>query len=178
MINDRYLEETWWLLSRARGAGLVLRALIVLSSLAALLCTRIAADHTLSVINVPVVVLAVVCVMFPDSHIGLLVVLLIGTGWLVTVDEITTPWSIGVAIALTVFHAATAAATVAPPPARWTRAMSRRWTRRSVAVMIASAGTWGAVVAVDRFEVGSSAALIAVSLVAIALAAMWAGAAA
>ncbi|MCE9622646.1 MAG: hypothetical protein K8R99_09905 [Actinomycetia bacterium] len=173
-MNDRRLEESWWLLSRSRGVGVVLRVLILVSPVAAIACTRLAADHSLLAINVAIIPLAFVCVVYPDSHIGLLVVLLVGIEWLVTVDDQATPWSIGVAISLTVFHASVAAATVAPPAARWTRAMCWRWSRRSLVVMGASACTWAAVAAIDRYAVGSSAVLVVVSLATIAVAAMWA----
>ncbi len=174
-MSDQRLEESWWLLSRSRGVGLVLRALILVSPLTALGCTQLAADHAQPVIYVPVIALALLCVVFPDSHIGLLVVILVGIGWLVTVHEPATPWSIGVAISLTVFHASIAAATVAPPAARWTRAMCRRWSRRTLTLMVASAGTWVVVAAIGRYEIAGSAVLITAALVAIAIAALWAG---
>jgi hypothetical protein len=173
VVNDR-LEESWWLLSRTRGVALVLRVLIVASPAAALVCTRFAADHTLAVVNIAVIALALLCVVFPDSHIGLLVVLLVATGWLETVPDPATPWSIGVAVSLTVFHASAAAATVAPPAARWTRAMCRRWSRRSAAVMVVSAGTWVVVAALHRYDFASSDVLITASLLMLAIAVMWA----
>lgn len=173
-MNEQGLDEPWWLLSRTRGVGLVLRALIFVSPLVALGCTRLAADDTLPVINIPVIALALLCVVFPDSHTGLFVVLLVAIGWLVSVDEPATPWSIGVAVSLTAFHASVAAATVAPPAARWTRAMCRRWLLRSVTVMVASAGTWVVVAAIGRYELGSSEVLVAASLIALAIAGTWA----
>ncbi len=173
-MSDRALEESLWLLSRTRGAGLLLRVLVVISPLAALVSTRFAADHTLAFINIAVISLAFLCAVFPDSHIGVLVVLLVATQWFVTVDSTATPWSIAVAMSLTVFHASVAAATVAPPAARWTRAMWRRWSRRSMTVMIASAGTWLVVAVIDGYDIARSDVLIAAALLATAIAAMWA----
>ncbi|CAN5546442.1 hypothetical protein BH10ACT2_BH10ACT2_26810 [soil metagenome] len=172
-MNEQSIEEATWLLSRTRGVGLVLRALMLVSPLAALGCTRLAGG-TLPFIAFPVIALSLLCVLVPDSHIGLFVVLLVAAGWLATVDDTTTPWSIGVAVSLTAFHASVAAATVAPPAARWTRAMRRRWSRRSLIVMIASAGTWLVVATVDRYEIPSSGVLLTASLLALAVAGMWA----
>ena len=145
-MNDVLLPDSLWLLSRARGAGVVLRALMLMS---------------------PAVVL-------PDSHLGLLVVLLIGMEWLATVHDRATPWSVGAAVSLAVFHASMAAASVAPPAATWTRAMRRRWMRRSAALMVASAGTWAVVAAISGHHVASSSVLVAASLAAIASAGLWA----
>ena len=118
--------------------------------------------------------IALVCTVRPDSHVGLLVVLAVGVDWLATVHDRATPWSVGAAASLAVFHASMAAASVAPPAARWTRAMCRRWTRRSFAVMVASLGTWAVVAAVHGRHIASSAVLIAASLIIIAIAGLWA----
>ncbi|MEQ1873817.1 MAG: hypothetical protein ABL953_08830 [Ilumatobacteraceae bacterium] len=173
-MNEQSLEEAWWLLSRTRGAGLLLRVLVVVSPVTALMCTRFAADHSPRVVNISVIVLAVLCAAFPDGHMGLLVVLLVATQWFATVDSPTTPWSIAVAVLLTVFHSSLAAATVAPPAARWTRAMCRRWLLRPLAVMLASAATWAVIAATHRYEIASSDVLIAAALVGLAVAGMWA----
>jgi len=173
-MNERGLEESLWLLSRARRDGLLLRVLILVSPITALGFTRLAAGQTPPVIAVPVIALALLCVLLPDSHLGLLVVLLVATGWLATVHDPATPWSIGIAVSLTTFHASLAAATVAPPSARWTPAMRRRWSRRSLAVVVASAGTWVVVAAIDRYEIPSSDVLLAATLLTLAIAGMWA----
>ena len=82
-MNDARLPDSWWLLSRARGAGLVLRVLILTSTVVAVGCTWLAAGHTVPVVNVVIFGLALVCVVLPDSHVGLLVVLVVGIEWLV-----------------------------------------------------------------------------------------------
>ena len=173
-MNDVLFPDSWWLLSRARGMGLALRVLILTSPAVAVRCTWLAAGHTIPVINVVVVGLALACVVLPDSHVGLLVVLLVATEWLATVHDRTTSWSIAVAASLAVFHASMAAASVTPPAATWTRAMCRRWMRRSLTVMLGSAGTWAVVAAIHGDHVASSAVLVAASLAAIAIAGLWA----
>jgi hypothetical protein len=173
-MNDARFPDSWWLLSRVRGVGVVLRLLIPTSAMVAVGCTWLAAGHTVLVVDVVIVALALVCVVLPDSHVGLLVVLVVGVDWLATVHDRATPWSIGAAVSLAVFHASMAAASVAPPAARWTRAMCRRWMRRSLAVMAASVGTWAVVAAIHGRHLGRSALLVAASLAAIAIAGLWA----
>jgi hypothetical protein len=153
---------------------LVLRVLILASTVVAVGCTWLAAGHTVPLVDVVILGLALACVALPDSHIGLLVVVVLGLEWLVTVHNRATPWSVGAAVSLAVFHASMAAASVAPPAATWTRAMCRRWMRQSLAVMVASVGTWAVVAAIHGHHEASSAVLVAASLVAIAIAGLWA----
>ena len=173
-MSDTLLPDSWWQLSRLRGVGLMLRVLILSSTVIAVGCTWLAAGHTVPGVDFVIVALALGCVALPDSHVGLLVVLVVGVEWLATVHDRATPWSVGTAGSLAVFHASMAAASVAPPAATWTRAMCRRWMRRSLAVMVASVGTWGVVAAIHGHHVASSAVLVAASLVAIAITGLWA----
>ena len=173
-MNDILFPDSWWLLSRTRGMGVVLRVLMLMSPVAAVGCTWLAAGHTVPVVDVVIFGLALVCVALPDSHVGLLVVLVVGVEWLATVHDRATPWSVGAAASLAVFHASMAAASVAPPAATWTRAMCRRWMRRSLAVMVSSVGTWAVAAAIHGHHVASSSVLVAASLVTIALAGLWA----
>jgi FtsH-binding integral membrane protein len=173
-MSEERLQESLWLLSRARGVGILLRVLILVSPVVSVGCTRMAAGQSVPVIDLIVVGLTLACVVAPDSHLGLLVVLLVGIEWLAMVDDPTTPWSVAGAVSLTVFHAAMAAASVAPPAARWSPAMCRRWVRRSFALMAASVGTWAAMAAINRFDVASSSVLIPASLLVLAIAGVWA----
>ena len=172
-MNDAPSPDRWPL-SRVRGVGLMLRVLILTSTVVAVGCTWLAAGHTVLVVDVVIFGLAVACAVAPDSHVGLLVVLVVGLEWLVTVHDRATPWSVGAAVSLAVFHASMAAGSVAPPLATWTRGMCRRWIRRSLAVMVASVGTWVVVAASHGHHVGSSAVLVAASLVTMAIAGLWA----
>jgi hypothetical protein len=126
-----------------------LRTLVFSGPLVALVCIAGAAHRTRPAMDVAMLVLAGWCALHPDGHAGLLVVGLLAVDWLATVHDVTTPWSIGAAASVAVFHASMAAATVAPPGAPWTLPMCRRWARRTLVVGAASTGTW-AVVAVSH----------------------------
>lgn len=161
------------MLSRARGAGLTLRALILVTPLIATGATS-AAGHTITAITVAIAATALACALVPDSHIGLLVVVLIGIQWLVTVHNPTSPWSLATAASLAIFHASLAAATVIPSAARWTRPMLRRWTRRPLLLILAAAGTWATLLLIDTVDIATNAVLVTASLLVLAVASLWA----
>lgn len=173
-MSESAVSEAWLLLERARGAGLLLRILIVVSPLVALACTLAAADQSLPVVKFVIIAAVLACVVYPDSQIGLIVVLLIGIEWLVTVDKQTTPWSIAVAASLAVFHGSMAAASVVPPSAVWTGAMRRRWVRRCATLAPAGVITWVIVIAVHDRDAASSQVLLAASVLTLTIAALWA----
>lgn len=171
-MSEVPVPDSRWRLSRVSGAAVVLRVLVLTGAVVAMACTRLAAGRTVPLLDIVILGFALVCAVLPDSHVGLVVVLFVGIEWLATVHDRTTPWSVGVAVALVVFHTSMAAATVAPSAARWTRAMCRRWMRRSAVVMVASAGTWVIVVAA-RGHHASATVLVAASLIALAIAGLW-----
>jgi hypothetical protein len=105
------------------------------------------------------------CTVAPDSHVGLLVVLLLVLNWLQNVDRTNTPWLVMAAAGLLVLHTSMAAATVAPPAARWNRAMARRWLSRAGAVMAATAVAWLIAIALVEADVSGSAPVLVTALV-------------
>lgn len=154
-------------------SAVVLRSLIVLSPVAAVGITWLAADRTLPAVAVLVVVLSAACAARPDSHFGVLVVAAITVEWLTIVHNRTTPWSIGAAAALAVFHGAHAAATVAPATTAWTPAMRRRWSCRVAALISASAAMWIVVVLANARHVVGGTILLTSSLLVVAAGAFW-----
>ena len=173
-MSALHFEPFRWSAPAAHGVGLALRLLSLVSPLVAVACVWAAAGHTVPSVAVVVFVLAAVCAFLPDSHAGLVVVLVVGLHWLTTVDDPTTPWAVAVAASLAVFHTSLAAATVAPPSAVWTRSMRRRWLRRFGGAAAASAATWVAVRAIHGRRPGGAAALVVAALVLLAGAAAWA----
>jgi hypothetical protein len=172
-MSVQAFQDSWWLFTRARGVGIMLRMLVLVSPLAALMCTRMAGGSAV-VVELCVVVLTGWCVVVPDSHVGLLVVLLVGVGWLFSVDDASSPWALAAALALLVFHTSLAAASVAAPGAVWSSSMRRRWLRRAGVLAVTCGATWLLVAAVNLSEVAGSSALVVAAFVVLALAGLWA----
>ena len=173
-MSEQAFQDSFWLLTRARGVGLVLRVLVVVAPVVAVAAVRLASDRTMFPIDVAIVLLAVLCAVLPDSHLGLLVTLLVGVEWLASVDDTSTPWAVGAALALLVFHTSLAAASIAAPGAVWSPAMRRRWLGRTAVVALLCAATWSATAAIGRYQVAASSALVLSALVVLALAGLWA----
>lgn len=171
-MSEQFWPESWRLGTRASGVGLLLRVLLVLAPASALLCTRLAAGSILA-LDVAVMAVAAMAAIAPDSHVGLLVVALVAADWWASVDDPSTPWSIGVAAALAVFHAAAAAASVIAPSAVWTPAMCRRWLQRCSVVVGGSAATWVVVAALHDHRVAGAPLVVAAALVVVGSGALW-----
>lgn len=172
-MNDQVLEDSVWMLSRARGTGLVLRLLIAAAPALAVVGVE-AAGHADTGLTLAIAITTLACVVMPDSHIGLVVVVLIGIQWIIGVDATTSPWVLVVAAALTLFHTALAAASVIPAGASWSPAMRRRWGLRPLVLIGASGASWGVAVAIDAAGPTNNAVLVTVALIVLAVAGLWA----
>jgi hypothetical protein len=122
---------------------------------------------------VVVVLLAGACAVAPDGHLGLLTLLLLAWYWVATVDHPTAVATLVTALAVLVFHTALAAATVAPPAARWSRSMLHRWGRRCGVVAAATAAAWGTSRLLSDTSIDGSAALLSIALLTLAGGAVW-----
>ncbi len=134
----------WWLAARARGTGLVLRLLVVAGALITMGAARLAGDGG-SALAAAAVGAALVWAAAPDTHAGIVVLVLVGVDWWVSVDDVTTPWSIAAAGGIAIAHVSAAASTVAAPSTPWTAEMIARWTRRTVGVVVPAAVLWAVV---------------------------------
>ena len=172
-MNDRPVRASPRRLP-ARPSQIVLRVAVVVSGLAAIVATRAATNDPIVALEGAVVVVALLCAITPDTHLGLLGVVLIGTNWLVVVDDSATPWAIGVALAVASFHTSMSAASVAPIAAGWTRAMRRRWTRRFVVLAATVVPVWSVVALVEGVDIGGSSVVMAGALFVVAIAGLWA----
>ncbi len=152
---------------------LVLRGPILAAVLLALAATRAAGEPILTM-ELLAAGLAFICLAYPDRHVGLVMVVLIGAHWLVAVDDATSPWAIVVAVALAILHASMAATSVGPVAAVWTPAMGRRWMSRLALVAVASVPTWALVALVDNADSKSSLALFVAALLVLAMGGVWA----
>ena len=170
-MTSRPIARAW---AEAHAAALVLRALVLVSAPLAVGCTWAAAHRVVPGVGVLVVALAGVCAWRPDGHVGLLVVLIVSAHWLAAVHDPATPWALGAAGALATFHASLAAAGLAPRSAAWTRAMARRWARRTLVLIATSAVAWALVALLHgRHTPGNGAVLVAALLLA-AVTGVWA----
>ena len=117
---------------------------------------------------------AVGCALAPDSHLGLLVVLLASLNWLQTVNDETTPWLLLAAGGLLVLHTSMAAATIAPPAASWPRDLVHRWVRRVGAVMAATVTAWLAAQGVSELSLDGNALVLIIAMLSVAGLIWWA----
>jgi hypothetical protein len=173
-MSEKTFQDSWALFTRASGAGVLLRILVLLSPLAALACLRLAAGRTLIVVDIAVMVIVACAVVLPDSHFGLLVVTIFGVAWLVSVRHPVSPWSLATALALLVFHTALAASSIAAPSAVWSRALRRRWSSRAGVLALSCVAAWLVVAAVNVYDVASNSVLVIAALVVMSLAGLWA----
>lgn len=173
-MSAAHTTAAWRPLGRGDAAGLVVRAMVLTLPALAVAATWAAAGRGRPFVVLFAVGLGALCARHPDRHAGLVVVATVGIDWWATVDDPVTPWSLVVAALLALFHAASAAAGVAPREATWTRAMGRRWLGRTGVLLVATAATWGAVAALDgRAGRGRPLVLVA-ALALITAAALWA----
>lgn len=147
---------------------IVLRVAVVLGALVMVTATRLAAGDAEPAIDAAVMGLAIVCSIVPDTHLGLAVIVIGWIGWIVTVDDPTTPWAIGMAVGTVAFHAATAAATIAPLTASLAPRTMRRWTLRSAVAATSAVPVWLAVIVADRLAPDANATTAAIALFVIA----------
>jgi hypothetical protein len=141
MIADRLDDAGRGLRSLTRGQ-LSLRLLVLAAPLVALSAGFAAADGWSLWLTLLVIVAAIECATRPESHLGLAVVVVLALYWLGAVDDVRTAWTLAAGVAIAVFHAAMAAAAVAGPAGRWSRAMRARWLGRFATVVGLTATSW------------------------------------
>lgn len=79
----------------------------------------------------------------PDSHLGLVVLGILGWFWLSRVPESGSVWALLAAGSVLVFHAAGALGATAPPAAGLPTPLLTRWLRWAAAVAAATVLVWG-----------------------------------
>jgi MYXO-CTERM domain-containing protein len=153
---------------------LVVRAGAFAFPVLALAAISAAASAVAPAMVVLILPLAVACAVWPDTHVGLLtiVVLLVHHAWVI--DDVTSPWVLAVAVSLLGMHTCMAAATVVAPGSRWSATMRRRWAGRTAVVLGATVLTWAGAGLLGTTEPGGSPWLLGVVLLALAGAGAWA----
>lgn len=120
-----------------------------------------------------IVALAAACAAILDTHMGLIVILLLAAEWVVRVDDALSAWSIGIAALIGVFHTALTFAGIAPAGARLRRSIYVPWIRRGLLSIGLPVVAWAAVVALSQLDLGGHAVLVAAALIALAIAGYW-----
>lgn len=175
MSNSR-LDDSLWLLSRASGASLVARLVILVSPILATACTTLAAGRPFVIGSAVIVILAAACAVFPDTHLGLIVIVVLAAEWAIRVQDPVSPWSIGLAAMIGVFHTALAFTGIAPAGADIPRSIYIPWIQRALTSIGPAVAVWATIVALDRVDFGRQAAVVAAALVVLAIAGYWSGA--
>ncbi len=168
-----YSPISWMARLRATRYQLVLRLIIVASPMLALVFINAAADSSVVALDLAIIGLAIVCAVVPDSHLGLLVVALIGVDWLITVPISTTPWVMGAALALALFHTSMAAASVAPLATPLPISRRRSFSRRYAVVAAISLPMWLLTTVAQRTGLDGNSDLLAFTLLLLAIAIVW-----
>lgn len=163
------------MLSRATGAARIARLVILISPILATLCTTLAAGRPFLIGSAVVVALAVTCAVVPDTHLGLVVIIVIAVEWIIRVQDPMSGWSIGLAALIGMFHTALAVAGVAPAGAELPRSISFAWNRRALLSIGPPVVVWAGVVALDQVNIGRQAGLIAAAFIGLAVAGHWMG---
>ncbi len=176
-MSGSRLDDSLWLLSRASGAARIARLVILVSPILATVCTTLAAGRPFVIGSAVIVILAAACVVFPDTHLGLIVIVVLAAEWVIRVQDPVSPWSIGVAALIGVFHTALAFTGIAPAGADLADSMYLPWIRRALISTGPAGAVWAAVVALDRVDFGRQAVLVAAALVVLAIAGYWSAAA-
>jgi hypothetical protein len=118
------------------------------------------------------VVAGAFCAAQTETNLGLLVIVVVAWYWVATVDDMRTPWTLVVSLALALFHTAMAAAASVPPAGRWSAAMRIRWLRRFGVVAVITAVAWSVQIALAGARLTGNGLLLfgaLVSLTAVAL---------
>ncbi|NIR36717.1 MAG: hypothetical protein GWO22_12215 [Actinobacteria bacterium] len=153
---------------------LVARALVVAGAAIALGATRAAGGGTVLTLEVGIIGLAVLAAISPDTHLGVLTLLLAGAHWAGTVGDAVSPWTMGFAAGIALTHTSLAFASMAPPGARWSAVPVRRWSRRLLMQIVVIVPTWATVAAIAEIDIGASALVMAGALLVVAAGGLWA----
>ena len=154
--------------------GIAARALAAAGAATVELCTAGAVGRLDGAILLVIAAATVLAISLPDTHVGLVLAIVMGVGWILRVDDVSTWWSAGAGGGMVLFHSGLAATSIAPPGTAWPSSARRRWGRRITAVtasILVLAATAELARAIAPAE---STLLVATSVVALSIAATWA----
>lgn len=149
----------------------LLRVATILTPLAALLAAGVAGGRWLPFWTIVVAGLATASAIRPDAHTPLLVTVIVGPLWPLTVDDLDTPWLAVAAVCLFAFHALTALLASLPTGGSFPATVLVRAGGRAGLVAAATVAMWGLVVALDRRDAAGNGLLTGLGLLVVAVAA-------
>lgn len=140
------------------------RLVAVVASLGALLAAAGANGRLWPAGLFIVTVLAVASAVRPDTHMGLVLVVVIVWHWLATVDGVGGPWLPLAAVCLLVHHAVIALSASTPIGGVLPTVIVLRWVGRTALVASATVGMWAVVAVFDSRDTPGNALLTALAL--------------
>ncbi len=111
-----------------------------------------------------VAVLAVVAAARPFTHAASVAMVTVVAQWLTVADDVTSTWSIVVALGLFVFHGLVALMAVTPGSGVVDPVVLRRWAGRGTPVAAATVATWALALVLERRTIPGHTALTAAGL--------------
>ncbi len=107
------------------------------------------------------------------GEFGLVVVLAVALNWVLAVEVPVSPWSVGVAISLALFHTAVAATRVAPSRAALNKDMMKRWIARLLVVAVFPVPVWLGATLMNNLGPEPSSVVFATSFAVLSFAGIW-----
>lgn len=167
-MNDGMLQELLDRIAITSWQRWMLLSLAIVSALGASTISAVVEGQQTIGMLVLVIAVAFATVLRPDSHFGLATEVLILWQWLISADDVTTPWSIGIAWCLFTFHCCVAMMAVTPITAVVARPILAVWARRGVVVAVVTIAMWLLVSALDQRDAVGRGVLTAAALLALA----------
>jgi hypothetical protein len=147
----------------------VLRAVVLAGPVLAVLCAAAAGAPAVLWALVLALPGAGAAAVRPDSHWVAVPMAVAGAYWLLGAPRELTVWSLIAAALLLGAHSAASLAALGPPGMRLDPTTARTWARRLVALLAATALTWGVAQAMTRSSGSSSLLLTVLAFVVLAV---------
>lgn len=112
--------------------------------------------------------LALVVAAEPDEQLGLTLLAIVIFHWIVLSPSVASPWAMGLAACLHIFHATVALMAVTPHSATIDGEILMRLARRSLVVGACTLGVWILVLLLERREAPGNAVLLTLALAVLA----------
>lgn len=151
-------------ISVASPAQVALRALPLVATVALVWLTVMLGGPVQPVLTTGAVLLAVVVGLLPDSAAPLFLVLALSLRWALVVPDPLGWWTLVAALLLLVIHLAATLGSYGPPALVLPRSLLLLWLRRAAVMVAATVLVWVVAVALEGFDLPSSAIVLVLGL--------------